>query len=473
MRLQTKPNQTTSKGGFSIGVTCPGCGSRLKLDENFFVLTCRHCDSVLKVRMPDMPMAFLAQPKISRTEIRFVADRYLKKAGLPMTESGVDIKGVYYPYWKADGVLFRVRNQVVERYIHVDQEADKEIKYEQQIKDIRLSPHSVTVLACNENEAIPHNLGMRTDYIDLLPYSDENIPDDFISRPILRTKEEVLTEIQSGVDGLGAISPAAFGKNHTRLFHPHFSLIYFPYFLVESISGDKTRLLIVDGVSNKVVKLVDDYESGSLYSDSAFRNVDFGELSVDFHRCRNCGEDLPEKQSYLYICSNCNVINTLANNNLLADEVLSVNGYESGRDIMIPFWSFKIPAAEASAVRGLFGGIYHSDRLVIPAFRVKNFEAVYKLAKRMSAASARIDLVPVDQFSPQFESVGLSMTEALTLAEIIIYRAMVARNDSVTPDNTEFNPLDVSLIYIPFQPQSYYYVDTVLGAITFEKALLG
>jgi len=473
MQLQTKPNPTANKGGYSIGVTCPGCGSHLKLDEDFFVLTCRHCDSVLKVQMPDMPLAYLAQANISRREIRFVADRHLKKAGLPMTESGVEISGVYYPYWKADGVLFRVRNQVIERVLHVDQESDKEIKYEQQFRDIRLSPHSATILACNENDHVPHSLGMRTDYIHLLPYSDNNIQDDFVSRPILRTKEDVLIDIQSGVDGLGTISPAAFGKNHTKLFHPKFSLIYFPYFLVESIAGDKTRLLIVDGVSNKVVAFVNAYEPGSLYSQGAFRQVDFGELTVDFHRCRNCGEDLPEKQSYLYICSNCNVINTLTDNNLLADEVLAVDGYENTKDVMIPFWSFKIPATEASAVRGLFGGIYHSDRLVIPAFRVKNFEAVYKLAKRMSAASAKIDLAPVEQFSPQFESVGISMTEALTLAEIIIYRAMVGRDDSVTPENTEFNPLDVSLFYVPFQPQSYYYVDTVLGAVTFEKALLG
>ncbi len=422
--------------------------------------------------MPEIPPAFLAQPKISNREARVTADRHLRKAGLPLTESGVSIKGVYYPYWKADGVLLRVRNQIIERYIHADQESEKEIKYEQPFKDIRLSPHSVTILACPEHELIPHTLGMRTDYIQLLPYSDDNIPDEFTSRPVQRTREQVLHDIQKGVDGLDAISPAAFGKNLTKLFRPNFTLIFFPFYLVESIAGDKNRILLVDGISNRVVGFDGDFEADSLFGTDSFRPVDFGQLEVELHRCRNCGVDLPDRQSYVYICSNCNVLNTLANNNLLADEILTTKNHEQSKDEMIPFWSFKIPETDSNALRNLFGGLYRSDRLVIPAVKVRNFEAIYKLSKRISAASVRFELEPADRFSPKFQPVSLSMTEALTMAEIIIFRAQIAKNDLVTPNDIAFNPLDVSLVYIPFQPQSYYFVDSILGAVTFEKALL-
>ena len=70
MQAQTQTTPKINKGGYSIGVTCPGCGGKLKLDQDFFVLPCKHCGSVLRVQMPEVPPAFMVKGELSGGSFR-------------------------------------------------------------------------------------------------------------------------------------------------------------------------------------------------------------------------------------------------------------------------------------------------------------------------------------------------------------------------------------------------------------------
>jgi len=70
--------------------------------------------------MPETPPAYLAPAKVSRREMRFKIDRYLKKRGLPLSDSTIDVKRLYYPYWKIDAILLKLRNRIEEREVTVD-----------------------------------------------------------------------------------------------------------------------------------------------------------------------------------------------------------------------------------------------------------------------------------------------------------------------------------------------------------------
>jgi len=458
------------KAGFYIGVTCPGCGGSLEIQADFFVLTCTSCGSVLRIRMPETTPAYLIECAKSEREAKSFADRYLKKASLPLTESGAKIRGIYQPYWKVDAILLKVRNRIEERHVSVyESGAEQDIKTENRVTDTNLSAYSMTHSAGEENEEIPHSIGMRANYIRMEPYSQEIAADNFEFLPVVRPWNKVISNIEQGTARLNEINPAAFGKNRTRLFRPMASIVYFPYYIIESESQGKLRRLIVDGVSGGIAS----YSAKCQYWENECKNkaviMEFGRLEVELHRCPNCGHDLPGKQSYAYICNNCNQLIMLETNPLLQENILVSAGNINDQDRLFPFWSMKLPEKEIGSVKSMFGGIYNSDRLIIPAFRSANFESMFKLSKRISSAAPKMDFAPIDEIDDRFEPVSLGLNEALVMAEVIVCRAKTGKTDGEIVESMGFSPAEIALIFTPFHPESYFFVDSVLGAVTFEK----
>jgi hypothetical protein len=162
----------------------------------------------------------------------------------------------------------------------------------------------------------------------------------------------------------------------------------------------------------------------------------------------------------------------LENHPLMRREIGASIGSHQQDERLFPFWSMKMPAQDARSIKSLFGGIFDSDQLILPAFKTANFEAIFRLCRRMSSASPKINYETIDGFDGRFESVSLSLTEALTMAEVIIYRARTNKMRGEILTEEKFLPQEIALIYAPFQAQSYFYVDTVLGAVTFEKNLI-
>lgn len=405
--------------------------------------------------------------------MRFLADRFLKKRSLPLTESGVEIKRIYQPYWKIDAVLLKVRNRIQERYVYTDEYSEKEeIKYEQKISDINLAPYTVTVSAAADKAEIPFTIGLRAEYMRMEPFARDNIPDGFECLPVIRPYNQALADVEKGTAGLSNINQAAFGKNITRLFHPRGAVVYFPYFILESDSPQGLRQIVIDGVSGSITSFNQKYEAIEETPDEVPSILDFGRLTVEFHRCPNCGCDLSGKQSYVYICENCHYLIMLESHPMLGNEINAVVGGGHQNDRLFPFWSMKMPDRDTRIIKNLFGGIFDSNRLILPAFKAANFEAIFRLCRRMSSASPKMDYAPVDGFDSCFEPVTLSLEEALTMAEIIIYRATTGRADMASVPEAEFHPEAIEILYAPFHAQSYFYVDSVLGAVTFEKNLM-
>ena len=145
---------------------------------------------------------------------------------------------------------------------------------------------------------------------------------------------------------------------------------------------------------------------------------------------------------------------------------------EGRMDRLFPFWSFRISENNDSTMKRLFAGVFDSDRLVIPAFTVANMEAVYRLARRMSSVAPKLELNPTGDVDGRFMPVDVGPNQALTIARLVIYRALLSRSQSNDPEDVHFQPEEVNLIFASFHPQSYFYVDSVLGAVTFEKNLV-
>jgi len=163
----------------------------------------------------------------------------------------------------------------------------------------------------------------------------------------------------------------------------------------------------------------------------------------------------------------------LENHPLLKPEISAAEPVSESKDERyFPFWKLKLPAGSEKKFQMLFGGIYQSDCLVVPAFKSGNFEAMYRLAKRMSAAVAKIHLTPVEDFRDNYSLTTIGPNEALAMAEVIIYRERLSKNNSVSFQRNEFSPSEISLFFAPFHPEDYFYVDSILKAVAFEKTAI-
>lgn len=483
MRVREQTAIKTHKSGFYIGVTCPGCGGPLELEKDFFVLTCEHCGSVLRIRMPDIPPAYLVKSRKNEREIRFSLDRYLKESNRPLTGSDIKFTWYYYPFWKIDGILLKLRNEIVERSVGDSasydssgfggyQAAPESATRQDKMTNISLSSYSSTFRAGPDMNDIPPSLGMRSDYLRLLPYSRENIEAGFINIPVLKPWETVRMSIEKRLGLWDAMNMGDFGKNQTRLFHPQGSVIYFPYCRVQCRIAGVFRTFTIDGITGRIE--IED-EDTKPFEDWQFDDgplINFGHLSVFLHRCANCGVDLPGQQSCVYVCRNCHELSFLDDNPIITRSLKAVISPENNpRDRYFPFWALKVNASNMACLKTLFGGIYDSDRIVIPGFRTRNFEAIFRLSKRMSAAFPRFRPESIDILNSNFQPVTVGLDEALTFAEVAIGREQTGRKKNISTESTEFIPEAVELFYLPFHQESYFYVDSVLGAVTFEKNL--
>ncbi len=470
----TQLTQTSKNlSGFYIGVGCPGCGSELKLESEFFVISCDHCGSVLRVTQPEIPPAYLVSAKISKREARFSIDRHLKENDLPLTGSDLQFKYLYYPYWKVDAIMLKVRNRIETREYGYDEDGNPQDVSEVEKTDVSLTPYSTTLPAGADFDGIPNGIGVRTSYLKLVPFSRANTQDGFDPLPVVKPWSEAWQELLVRVNGLAQLDEAAFGKNRTELYRPVASLVYFPCIVVESYAGGDFNRFVVDAVTGRLLDHVDQLKYSDDVSPMEPPQMEFGQLSVDFHRCPNCADDLPPEQSILYICNNCHQIVSLERpaENVGSISVTVAEG--SATDQLFPFWSLQMAPEVHGRLQRLFGGLFRSDRLVIPAFRTGNFEAMFRLARRMSTALPKIELTPVESFDHRCRPLSIGLAEARMLAGIITYRAELARLAGTLAQKSDLEVVGADLFYAPFHPESYFYVDSVMGAVTFEKKLIG
>ena len=456
------------RSGFFIGVTCPACGADLEIQENFFVLTCHHCGSAMRIVMPETPPAYIIKSKFGPVEARFHLDHHCKQNSLPLTPSDLFLTGIYYPYWKVTAVLLKLRNRIEERTVSSETEYEPDTSIQIRKSEISLNPFSVTFGAGTKDNTIPYSLGMRTDYLKMFPFSNDNVEQNFSCLPVLREWDDVQGNLKKNIAGLGSLVQADFGKNKTEYFHARGALVFFPYYTAEDDFSGKRHRFIIDAVTGRVSSSSNE-ESGPRPGAPLKGIFDFGRLTVEPHRCSNCGIDLPSEQSFVYICRNCQKLTFLENNPLLKSTICGATQTSRKGAQNFPFWAFRLSESQKRELQVLFGGIYQSDFLVVPAFRISNFEALYRLSKRISSALPKISLAEIDSTDSRFGSVSVGPGEASSLAEIIIYRERLSRSASAAP--SPFSPQEIFLFYAPFHLENYFFVDSVLNAVTFEKSL--
>src|SRR5574341_1979741 len=150
-----------AKQGFFIEVGCPGCGGELEINSDFFITSCTHCGTPLRLILPDSPPAYLLSNRLSEQEARFKIDRLLKSKGLPLTGQTLVYKSLYYPYWKIEAKLLRCRNRKEKISVQIDDSTAEEIVDYSERSQVTLAPFHITVAASKYIAGIPDSIGVR------------------------------------------------------------------------------------------------------------------------------------------------------------------------------------------------------------------------------------------------------------------------------------------------------------------------
>lgn len=451
--------------GFSIGVTCPGCGAEIELEDNFFVLECRHCGSVLRILMPEAPPAYVIRPARDRQAIRFLLDRYCREQSRLLIPSRAVTQLTYYPYWKIDAITLKVRSTTYEVDLSNQENPDDDHTEERETTTINLAPFAATNPAGPFPDGVPHTLGLRTNYIRMVPFIEGAISAEANCVPVTSQFSDAVRLATSGLTSIGRIDQAGSLRHETKLFHPVGSIVYFPYFVTDSYAAGAQRRYISDGVTGKVVSSEELDDAADEVGERP-PTVAFGSLQVELHRCTNCGVDLPMTRSSVHQCHNCQRVEFFLTHPALDRQIL-VTGKRAHTDTLFPFWSIRTLNKSAQA---MFGGIHKTDRVVIPAFELRNLEAAYRLAKRMTTASGNMPLRQIDAIDQQHIPVTRSVSESLALLEVLWHREVAERDSGRGQSYAAPELRAISLFFAPFHPEHYFFIDSVLQAVTFEKS---
>jgi predicted RNA-binding Zn-ribbon protein involved in translation (DUF1610 family) len=461
-----------AKRGFYIAASCPACGAELELESDFLTTFCSSCGSVLRIIIPATPPAYVVKAKVNDRDVRFYIDRHLKGNAEPLTDSLDKIKKFYFPYWKIDAILLRLRHRKETR-IDYDEETGMESSTDQKKVETMLSPYDVTIAAAGLQEIIPYSLGERTEYVKTMPYSEEHLQVGFEMLRIETSWQDAIANANRAVDQLNHISANEFGVNISLLLRPVLSLINFPYFFAEANVKGEQKSYVLDGLTGRIVYDGNDSISEQLQIGDPQQSAELGRLGVQLHRCSNCGEQLPDTRSYVYICRNCQQLTVLEDCPQLNRRIMSAIGSSNIDEQYFPFWMFKLPAEQMNAFRIRFGGSENAGAICVPAFRIKNFEAMYRLTRRISGAVSKLALFESRELKEDYLPVSVGIVEAGVLAHVALMREVVGKAEALPRTMADLPFEEVSLYYVPFHAESYFLVDSCLGAVTFEKSLAG
>jgi hypothetical protein len=266
----------------------------------------------------------------------------------------------------------------------------------------------------------------------------------------------------------------------TQLIGEVYSVVYFPFWVLELGAKDKSGLLIIDGVANRIKRTIWGQDLNSFFADhtSSEAAADIGSLQLIPFTCPVCGWDLPFlPESKTHICPTCTRAWAEKNGNYIeADYQLVAAGGNPDLNIRyMPFWDIEVQLYTpdevlrtradlrklAPALHLGRQGVDGSDsiRFLIPAFKIKNIKSLSKLATLFCSSPPEQNFRAKEHLEKErFEGVFLAGEEAKEMARVVLI-SMVPRYHRRARKLLNDARLEAGLarlIYYPFYRKGLY-----------------
>ncbi|MCG6918032.1 MAG: hypothetical protein LJE89_10850 [Deltaproteobacteria bacterium] len=456
-----------------IKVDCPQCGGKIIFDEEIEVVRCPYCSSTNQISGKSGLPRFMFPPRWSFEESRHRFSTLLSsKKSLRLREKGLHL--VYGPYWRTKGMVFHWALGKKHSISKIGTRSWDDAK------ELKTKHFDFTFPAYREPDLGLDTLGVRPAAIPLQLFHHSRL-----SGTELVLSPEV--SLQEAVDHSNNFLTFGFSDRNlkveledTQLVGEVYSLVYFPFWVLEVGANGQNSLLIIDGVANVVRKSIWEQDFAAYFRETASSKwaSNFGDLRLIPFTCPVCGWDLPfTPDSKTHICPTCT--RAWAEHRGSYQEVdYHLVGLPDEFDKPIhymPFWDLKthirtsqgvlktksdlrklIPALPTGKGRGNGSD---SIRFLIPAFRIKNLKSLSKLAHIFCLSPPSQKLRAKENLKKEiFQGVSLAGQEAEQLAQVVLI-SMVPKYHRRARNllkDSEFESGRPRLVYYPFYRKGIY-----------------
>jgi ribosomal protein L37AE/L43A len=410
-----------------ITLNCPQCGGEVDLAEDDSVFRCGYCGSVLKPTGRNEVQSFFFPPKGTLQQVAEAVAKAFQKRGrsIRITESHL----LYAPYWRVRGLLFQwIFGRVYEGSAY----GGTSIDY---FKKLRATAYHRTFPAFKASEWEVFSLGLRSQVMKMWPYNKEKMGKGALIIPQEMPLEEAVDlALRTSTPSSGA-HKEKIDLLRTNLIGETYSLLFFPFYCFSVTGKKKQRLVIVDGLSHKVVRgrlsLVDLVEKTQQTS-IPYKPLDF----IPF-KCPNCGWDLPFRpHTRIHLCRTCGrAWQELGGRyqEVFYSIAMPAETKEKRTWTFLPFWmltaTIVTPERTYETLRDFYA-LFPSPRVMkgdelgerpirfhVPAFRIRNARAVDKLAAQLTGAQPSFQRTAPDPIREiQAADVWLPLGEAVEMA---------------------------------------------------------
>jgi hypothetical protein len=457
-----------------IKIDCPQCGGDIIFDEEIEVVRCQYCGSTNQICGKSGLPRFMLPPSWSFEESRRRLSTLLNsKIALPLKEKGLHL--VYGPYWRTKGMVF---HWTLGKKHSISKAGTRSWD---DAKELRTKNFDFTFPAYREPDLGLKTLGVRTAAIPLQLFH----PSRFSGSEIVLSPQ---VGLQEAVDYSNKFLTFGFSDRSfkveledTELVGEVYSLVYFPFWVLEVEANERRALLIIDGLANVIRKSVWDKDVTAYFQgpSSGKSTSSFGELHLMPFTCPVCGWDLPfTSNTKTHICPTCTRAWTEHSDSYQeVDYHLVATPDDFDKSVYyMPFWELKIQIHTAQGVlktRSDLGKLVpalpigkqrgtgsDSIRFLIPAFRIRNLKSLSKLANLFCLSPPPKKLRAKERLEKErFEAQCLASQEALEFARAVLI-SMVPKYHRRARNllkDCELRGGRPRLVYYPFYRKGIYF----------------
>ncbi len=453
-----------------VSAHCPSCGAPLELQEGANVSRCPFCNLPLLFQSPHSILSYYLEPKVEKKEIPFRLDRFRKENGESLSRRVDEIKLYYLPFWRFTSQVF---------YTLID---DSSCESFQEVKEAEIltKDWDINFAAHNSNDFSLSTLGMRPEWLKLILLTDENLITD---GDVLNPEIDSITAKDKALQSLLVLM-----ENHrssemelvNRFLDETLSLIYFPVWTVNFITGEGKHFQVIDGITGRTLK-----QSPGTFELKKIENRKAQEVCLPKiipHRCPNCGWDLPVTPNQLvFPCENCRRIWKISENSYqqvngeiakikdlpITDPSKTINYY--------PFWVFETrPQKEnAFSIQKLtellpseIGWFKVRDKskpflFYIPAFDIKNLGKIPVLSLILTRTQP--DLETETWGKSELTGAVMSPEDAQKIAEIAWIYLLSSKINIPLGEWRDLTFENGRIIWYPYYEEGSFMEDAVSG----------
>jgi hypothetical protein len=457
-----------------IKVDCPQCGGDIVFEEEIEVVRCHYCGSTNQISGKSGQPRFMFPPRWTEETCRHRIPSLLSgKVSWRLKKKGLHL--VYAPYWRTIGMVF---HWLLGKKEHISPTSGR---WWDDAKELKTKLVDFSFPAYKKPDLDLVSLGVRTAAIPLQLFHHTRLSGNDIVLPVEVSLQEA-TKYSSSFLTYG-FSDRNFRVEFkvTQLVGEVYSLVYFPFWVLEVIGNDRRGLLIIDGVANRIRKTVWDQDVASFFQEHKPSEVaaNFSDLRLIPFVCPVCGWDLPfSPTSKTHVCATCTrawVENAGRYQEVEYQLVAVPEKFEHATRYM-PFWDLRIQIhtpdgvfKNRSDLRTLLpnlpvaresGNDADSIRFLIPAFKIRSTKALSKLANLFCVNPPSQQLRAKEALEKEkFEGVCLGGEEAEQLAWVVLI-SMVPRYNRRARKVVKKSKITVELsrlIYYPFYRKGLYF----------------